>query len=40
MEKKYHSFYQILIKLRMEFYTSHCPEFLKQDLELHGYKLK
>jgi hypothetical protein len=40
MEKKYHSFYQILIKLRMDFYGTTNVESVKAELEDHGYKLK
>lgn len=32
MEKKYHSFYQILIKLRTDFYHSGGTEHLRHDL--------
>jgi hypothetical protein len=40
MEKKYHSFYQILLKLRMDFYSSPSPDELRGDLEEGGFKLK
>jgi hypothetical protein len=33
MEKKYHTFYQILLKLRMDFYNTASPDELKSDLE-------
>lgn len=40
MEKKYFTFYQILLKLRMDFYSTANPEELKADLEQNGFKLK
>ena len=40
MEKKYHSFYQILMKLRMDFYTNLSTEAVRLELEDQGYKLK
>lgn len=40
MEKKYHTFYQILLKLRMDFYSTANPEELRVDLEEGGFKLK
>ena len=40
MEKKYHSFYQILLKLRADFYNAPTPDALRADLEEHGFKVK
>ena len=40
MEKKYHSFYQILIKLRMDFYAGLSTDPVRSELEDQGYKLK
>ena len=40
MQKKYNNFYQILIKLRMEFYSTLKREELAEDLEERGYKIK
>ena len=40
MEKKYHTFYQILLKLRMDFYSTASPEELRHDLEDGGHRLK
>ena len=40
MEKKYNSFYQILIKLRTEFYGTAGIEALKEELEENGYRVK
>jgi hypothetical protein len=40
MEKKYKNFYQIIIKLRMEFYRTCDTELLRNDLEVNGYLSK
>ena len=40
MEKKYHSFYQIIIKLRMDFFSSLSTEAIRNELEDQGYKIK
>lgn len=37
MEKKYKNFYQIIIKLRMEYYGTCGVELLRNDLEENGY---
>ncbi len=39
MEKKYHTFYQILLKLRMDFYNTANPEELRHDIEEGGLAL-
>ena len=40
MEKKYHTFYQILIKLRTDFHNSLDNEHVKTELEDQGYKVR
>ena len=40
MEKKYHTFHQILIKLRMDSYNTLAPDLLRLELEENGYKLR
>ena len=39
MEKKYHSFYQILLKLRVKFYESPSEELLRLELEQNNFKI-
>lgn len=40
MEKKYHTFYQILLKLRNEFYQNASMDDLRGELEEAGFILK
>jgi hypothetical protein len=40
MEKKYHTFYQILIKLRTDFHNSLDGELVRGELEEQGYKVR
>jgi hypothetical protein len=40
MEKKYHSFYEILSKLRLDFYNTANSDLLKMKLTEKGYNVK
>ena len=40
MEKKYHTFYQILMKLRTDFHNSLEGEHVRGELEEQGYKVR
>ena len=37
MEQKYKNFYEILFKLRMEYYRTAASEAVRNDLQLNGY---
>ena len=40
MEKKYHTFYQILMKLRTDFHNNLEGEHVRGELEEQGYKVR